>query len=384
MIEVKLYGPVSSTNEYVKLLLKHKVESLGLNAIIIEKSEIDDLLKDGIASVPAVVVDKCEPMYINEITDTVSFVQDVVKTIIRRDINSENLGIIVPIDLSDASIKALEYAIQFAKISRSTIKVVHFYHPVVTEIDGTVYVDPNEEKNRREIFETFMSEICSHHNAEKTGGVIIHGEFQHGFSIEGILEISRADQRQLIIMGATGTGRLSKKIFGSVSTEIARRSECPVLIVPEVYDNFKIKNIALALETNKLNKKDIGFLQFLKNSVDAHLEIVTITEEEGIMPNWSIELDDLTGRNFIQGKFIYSKNVLDGLESYIENNDVDMLICTPKKRNVFESIFHKSVTKNMAINSHIPLLILHHRCTCTHGGSCCKFSAAQSAERPSV
>ncbi len=374
MVKIKLYGPVSSTNEYVKLLLKHKIDSLSIEAEMEEMVEIEDLLRDNIASVPAVIIEDDPPMYINDIDNAINFTQEVVKRVIQMDIPSNSFHIIVPIDMSDASINALEYAIHFARDTQSSIKIVHFYHPVVTEIDGSVYVDPEEEKSRRDVFETFVSEITAHHNMDRYGGIVFESAFIQGFSIEGILELSKMPGKQIIIMGATGSSKLSKKIFGSVSLDIARRSECPVLIVPEGYDKCKIEKIALALESNHMNKKDAHFVQILRERLKAQLEIVTVTPDEGDWSSWGLEIDSLVGGKHIPGKYIQGDNVLEGLESYIESNDVDMMIFTPKKRNVFENIFHKSVTKQMAINSKVPLLVLHHSCHCQHGSNCCKMN----------
>jgi nucleotide-binding universal stress UspA family protein len=321
--------------------------------------------------VPAVKINDERPLYINELKESMDFVRTVVKRLVRLDNDVNTLHITVPIDLSSSSINALEYAIHLAKRIKAYVKVVHFYHPVVNEIDGNIFVDPNEEKERREKFESFISEISSRHASAVSDGVILDSEFLSGFTTEGLIQLSKDEDTQLIIMGATGNGKLSKKIFGSISTEIARRSECPVLLVPEAYQAFRFDRMGIALESSKMNKQDLRFISLLSDKIDTQLEVITVTDDAEDLVPWELELDNISNNKIIKGRYIYNEKVLEGLEEYVSEG-VDLLIMTTKKRNVFESIFHKSVSRNMAINSKIPLLILHHKCTCEHGGACCR------------
>ena len=43
----------------------------------------------------------------------------------------------------------------------------------------------------------------------------------------------------------------------------------------------------------------------------------------------------------------------------IEENDIDLAIMVAHKRNLWERIMHKSVTKAMAITTKIPILVYH-------------------------
>jgi nucleotide-binding universal stress UspA family protein len=58
--------------------------------------------------------------------------------------------------------------------------------------------------------------------------------------------------------------------------------------------------------------------------------------------------------------FIENENMQDAINDFIDHNDMDMLIMLPKKHSFFASLFHKSQTKEMLYQSHIPILALHH------------------------
>ena len=57
--------------------------------------------------------------------------------------------------------------------------------------------------------------------------------------------------------------------------------------------------------------------------------------------------------------FIENENVSDAINDFISTKHMDMLIMIPKKHSFFESLFHKSKSKEMAYQSHIPILALH-------------------------
>ena len=48
-----------------------------------------------------------------------------------------------------------------------------------------------------------------------------------------------------------------------------------------------------------------------------------------------------------------------GINQFVADNKIDMIVFIPKKHSFFNSIFHESNTKRMAFHSTIPLLALH-------------------------
>ena len=52
-------------------------------------------------------------------------------------------------------------------------------------------------------------------------------------------------------------------------------------------------------------------------------------------------------------------DVLEGLEDYIDEKDIDMIALTTHKRGVFEKLFNPSLAKKMLFHTNIPLLVFH-------------------------
>ena len=52
------------------------------------------------------------------------------------------------------------------------------------------------------------------------------------------------------------------------------------------------------------------------------------------------------------------KNMVKDLNEFIDNENINMMVMYKPKQNFFESIFHKSFTKEMSMHVEVPLLIL--------------------------
>ncbi|GIV31289.1 MAG: hypothetical protein KatS3mg029_0640 [Saprospiraceae bacterium] len=51
-------------------------------------------------------------------------------------------------------------------------------------------------------------------------------------------------------------------------------------------------------------------------------------------------------------------DVVEALSTYADQHGIDLIILVHPHRSFWESIFHKSVTRAMALNSRIPLMVL--------------------------
>ena len=47
-----------------------------------------------------------------------------------------------------------------------------------------------------------------------------------------------------------------------------------------------------------------------------------------------------------------------GLEDFVLMHDIDLLVMYSPKRNLFERLGHRSLTRKMALFSHVPLLVM--------------------------
>jgi K+-sensing histidine kinase KdpD len=51
-------------------------------------------------------------------------------------------------------------------------------------------------------------------------------------------------------------------------------------------------------------------------------------------------------------------DVVQSINQYVEEKEVDLLVMAKHNRNFFDRLFHKSLSKKMAFHTKIPLLVL--------------------------
>lgn len=137
--------------------------------------------------------------------------------------------ILVPIDFSDCSKKALEYAIPFAKQFGAELKLLHVVerYPAVPEM--APYDCENIEDATREL-----------EKLRKSLGNSVRCSFfvRKGSPQPEIATAARDFDADLIIISTHGRTGLARVFLGSTTEKVVRSAPCPVLIVRECEREF--------------------------------------------------------------------------------------------------------------------------------------------------
>jgi nucleotide-binding universal stress UspA family protein len=135
--------------------------------------------------------------------------------------------LLVPIDGSDCSLDALEYAAVVAKLAKASIELLHVLEPVCYGLDFTLD-DATQRAQTRERIAKQLDELCS---ALSVSGLTVKSHVVGGVPVDSILNQAKALAADLIVMGTHGRRGLSHAFAGSVTEAVLRRVPCPVLTV---------------------------------------------------------------------------------------------------------------------------------------------------------
>jgi nucleotide-binding universal stress UspA family protein len=139
--------------------------------------------------------------------------------------------IVCPIDFSEGSITALEYAINLAEEADGQLTLLH-----VTELPSALTQEPYAiEDELRRISESAVKDARHRltnlipENAKTY--CTIDTTVVEGRAYREILRRAGEKRADLIVMGVHGRGALDLLLFGSTTHHVIRASTCPVLIV---------------------------------------------------------------------------------------------------------------------------------------------------------
>jgi len=150
--------------------------------------------------------------------------------------------ILVPLDGSEHSDRALATALQIAKNFNSEITLLHVYSVTVTPV---VIPEPTT-LNPTGVPIATSAEVSKMVDAARDEGkkILLDGEqkvraesvpvetsLREGNSPQEIVKVAKEGQFDLIVIGARGIHRLRDLLMGSVTEGVVKHASCSVLVV---------------------------------------------------------------------------------------------------------------------------------------------------------
>ena len=140
-------------------------------------------------------------------------------------------------DFSPLAEVALDYVKKLKEAGEKEVIVVHVVDDLSIELpEGADLLNEKElYKILPEVDQEYVTSLVERLEAVKK---ILEGEglsvklyLKYGNIPKQIVEVAKQEKVKLIVMGAHGKGLLTEILLGSVSTDVIRNAECPVLIV---------------------------------------------------------------------------------------------------------------------------------------------------------
>lgn len=274
--------------------------------------------------------------------------------------------ILFPTDFSPNANQALEYAVEIAALTGATLNLLHVYTPIVSKdnVYSSLITDEVADASReaQEKLKVITDTI-----AKEFPTVSCKAQVKVGEAVDEILNTSLESKADLIIMGTLGANKLSKMIFGSNTSSIIEKSECPVLAVPSGCTYRPPKRILFATNFSFKDLEGVKKLALIAQAFDSEIILghvdVSIDEESdetASMENFLKEASTVTAYPKIFSQVISDHNVSMGLDKIIEEAAIDMFALSTQKRTWFEKIYNPSLTQKISNHTYIPLLAFHN------------------------
>jgi nucleotide-binding universal stress UspA family protein len=276
------------------------------------------------------------------------------------------MKILVPIDFSEASVNAAKVAVNIAIKTNSSILLFHSNHlPVITPHSPVQVYDQllrDEEKHKIENLLSVKSQLQNWFNNKNNVDITV--KVKSGFAGEEIINIANEEKMDLIVMGTTGAGGLKKLILGTIASDVIKKSNIPVLVVPVDYIFTDFKNIVLATDFKlEVLPDGIDLLQEFLHLYNAELRVLYVKEEPEFSPSYGQAEVGLQLEKKLKGiahtyAFRSDENVPEAILEYCNNEKSNLLVMLPHQKNFIENLFGLSTTKEIAYSAKIPFLIL--------------------------
>ena len=135
--------------------------------------------------------------------------------------------ILVPVDFSDCSLDALEYAAVVAQQAKASLMLLHVLEPVSYGLDFTL----GHSRTREQVRETWTKRLEELASSLMVTQVPVESQLRGGHPADSILDSAKTLPCDLIVMGTHGRRGISHAFSGSVAEAVLRKALCPVIAV---------------------------------------------------------------------------------------------------------------------------------------------------------
>ncbi|MFH1121579.1 MAG: universal stress protein [Bacteroidota bacterium] len=283
--------------------------------------------------------------------------------------------ILVPVDFSDASLRACSFALGLAGKLKAEIKLLHvYYNPVLDiapfdtshayQINLVNYLHESEQNARLQLVK--LAKDLKQQVKSSNPDLKISTTLSNGLAAEEIVLSASKFRPGLIIIGTRGIGNQTGGFLGSVTAKVIEKTKTPILAIPE-HSRFtsleKIKNVMYATDFDQSDHLAISRLINLLHPFSVSLHCVHVSV--GVKKSWDkVKMEGLStflGKEYkkypVKCEIIVSDDVINGLESYIRDNSIDVIALNNHNRGLLASFFTPSITRKVLNRISKPLFI---------------------------
>jgi nucleotide-binding universal stress UspA family protein len=264
------------------------------------------------------------------------------------------LRVLLPTDFSKASLNAIVYAFKLFEGKQVWYDVLH-----------VIVHDEDDEKKLKA--QTLEARLCFDAMKQKVGTCHKMKVPEHVYfhaipdtSVQNCIGLY-AEERQLdlIITGSTGAGNHPDHLFGSTTLSLIAEVQKPILSIPKLSAFRHLRTIVYATDLNDIDFEAMELMAFAKlfkasvRFVHVFPEVISATRF-----NPAHISHDLTRKfNYPDITFdaIMNNDVEQGLLQFIGAHQPDIVAMFTRKRNTYEQLVDKSITRKVALGSAVPI-----------------------------
>jgi len=270
--------------------------------------------------------------------------------------------ILVPVDFSNLSDNALDYAVQLAKRTDAKLLLFHAYFVPVFVHDPMLML-PTEQELEKETLQSL--EKAKQSVIKANPGLNVDYYATPGIPVEEINDYAKMQHVDLIVVGAQGAGYLEERVMGSTAALLIRKAKIPVLVIDQKVRFKEPEKIVLAVDFAKTDNRNVlKPLKELAAVFQSHVCVLNVFPTAQIIPTLgeiseSFRLEHTL--KYVHHTFFYTEHVdiVEGINDFVKQHHIDMIVMVAHKHSVISRLFREPLTKKMAFHSSVPLLALH-------------------------
>ena len=263
--------------------------------------------------------------------------------------------ILCPTDFSENAQGAVRYAAKLASVNGASLFLLHARHVPIVDAYApastmtTMMDDAFQAAEKR--MSNYAEEVAHDHQ------IRVESRVAFGLLSDMVEELESSQPVDLVVLGTRGAGNAVNEWLGTTASQIMQVSKAPTIVIPGNAEYQGLRRVGYA--TDFSSDSDMMIEQFANMMKPFNAEVFVV--HVSTSSDSSDELDRIIKHfeNASDPVTIKGENIAEELNAFIWDNSLNLLALKRHKRNWFDNLFHKSITKEMIYHSNVPVLVFN-------------------------
>ncbi len=263
--------------------------------------------------------------------------------------------ILFPTDFSEQNPIALQYALELAKHFKATLIPMHVY-----DLSEEATSPKKDKQQIADYMMDVLADFISKNKSKQYDEVPVKHIVDVGMPGREIVDVALDEDIGLIVLGMTGKNNAGGRLFGSTSTEVIGKADCPVLAIPASPTYVKPEQLAFMTD---FHFRDIGVINSLRewaNHFDVKVHCLHIVGKN------KSDLDAAVNMSMLGDAFkspqmpkfeVLKGDLVEKMNQYMNEENIGIVAMLSRKRGFVESMLESSKTKKVAKIIERPILV---------------------------
>jgi nucleotide-binding universal stress UspA family protein len=273
--------------------------------------------------------------------------------------------LLVAIDFSKCSIKALEFAIGIANNMAGNVLMVHVDKPQSTE---SVYSKRGSE--HQEKIKGLLDKLVKKYQSSLHGNGKLEYKIRKGKVYTEIANQAKYSDAYLLVVGTHGVSGFEEFWIGSNAFKLVTSAPCPVITIREsfIWKQKHIKRIILPIDSSMETRQKVPFATELAKYFDSEIHVLGV---------YSTNVKDI--KNLVEGyakqavdyieeagakcekHFRSCENITEGTIEYAKEVRAELIAVMTEQEKSTKNIWLGPYAQQMVNHSPFPVLTVHSK-----------------------
>jgi nucleotide-binding universal stress UspA family protein len=261
--------------------------------------------------------------------------------------------ILIPVDLSENSLLALEHGVFMSKLLKADIEIAHVVENNHWFVQGAQAPSPETDKKLKELIE----------DIHLKSGVTVHLHVKPGKISKTIVDIAKQINADLIVMGTHGVSGFEEFFAGSNAFRVVTDAPCPVLTVQTHATKMGFSDILLPIDNTPSSREKVRYAVALAQHYGSKIHLLGIlsVEDNSLVGKFNIMFDQI--EEYIKqhdlkfsSELVYGDNMAVLTMKYGKKIGADLVVIMTEQEENFTGFLLGPYAQQVVNHSKIPVM----------------------------